>query len=361
MPTASGPVFVVGSMRSGSTLLRLVLDSHPDIAIGAETGFMRGLRAVKDIPNWRAGNRWYERLGWTEPEIDERLREFYGGLFERYAAAQGKPRWGEKTPFHTEHVPEMARVFPDAVFVGIVRHPGAVASSLRKNFHWRFPDGLEYWTRINDALVRSGTELGDRFTLCRYEDLVLEEEPVLRALVGWLGERWDPCMLQHHRVQREKGARGAEGGTRADVPVEPERAVRWADSLDDHDVLALQDTAALAGFFGYAPLDPDVRHRLGPDAETGPCLVTGTDLARRRHEWSDRVTFERRPPAALPDGTVEELAGRLAHAESVIARVRSRRAVRLADAARTIQHGRSLQDLRRAWTLVRGPRRDGTR
>ena len=127
-------------MRSGSTMLRLILDSHPRLAVGAETGFMGALLAAKAIPSWKHGRDWYRRIDWSEEEFDARLRDFYGGMFERYAAAQGKPRWGEKTPFHTEHIEAMAHFFPTSVFVGIVRHPGAVAASLRKNFHYRYPE-----------------------------------------------------------------------------------------------------------------------------------------------------------------------------------------------------------------------------
>ena len=65
------------------------------------------------------------------------------------------------------------------------------------------------------------------------------------------------------------------------------------------------------------------------------------------------------PSTALHQGSAEELAARLAHVEGALARVRSRRAVRVADAMRTVQHGRSLEDVRRAWTLLRGPRYDG--
>lgn len=48
--TQPGPIFIVGSMRSGLTMLRLILDSHPHIAIGPETGFMSGLAGVKKVP-----------------------------------------------------------------------------------------------------------------------------------------------------------------------------------------------------------------------------------------------------------------------------------------------------------------------
>ena len=76
------PIFIVGSMRSGSTMLRLILDSHPRIAIGAETGFMGGLLATRRIPGWKHGAEWFGRIGWTEQELDARLREFYTGMYE---------------------------------------------------------------------------------------------------------------------------------------------------------------------------------------------------------------------------------------------------------------------------------------
>lgn len=359
---APGPVFVVGSMRSGSTLLRLILDSHPHVAIGAETGFMGGLRAAKDIPGWKFGKGWYARLGWTEAEFDARLREFYAGLFQRFAADQGKPRWGEKTPFHTEHIAEMSRIFPDAVFVGLVRHPGAVASSLRVKFHYGFADALGYWSDTNLRLVRAGSDLADRFVLLRYEDLVLEGEPVLRDLLAWLGEPWHPDVLEHHRVQREKGApRAAEGHTITRDPVDADRAVQWARELTDPDRQALDGVTALAGFLGYQPRDPGLRER---PSEGGGWLVDGEELARRRLRWQDRLSFDARPVSTLPAGALldldgEELAARVAHLEGVLARVRSRRAVRVADAMRIVQHGRSLDDVRRAWTLLRSPRYGG--
>lgn len=354
---SAGPVFVVGSMRSGSTLLRLILDSHPHIAIGAETGFMGGLRAAKDIPTWKFGNGWYERLGWTEEEFDARLREFYSGLFQRFAAQQGKPRWGEKTPFHTEHIGEMARIFPDAVFVGLVRHPGAVASSLRAKFHYGFTEALAYWAETNLRLVGAGSELADRLVLLRYEDLVLEGEPVLRDLLAWLDEPWHPDVLEHHRVQREKGApRAAEGRTITRDPVDADRAVQWVRELAEQDLQALDGVAGLAGFLGYQPRHPDLRD---PPSEGTGWLVTGCELARRRTRWQDRLAFDPGSSTALPEGSAEELAARLAHAEGALARVRSRRAVRVADALRSVQHGRSLEDVRRAWTLLRGPRYDG--
>ena len=67
------PIFVVGSMRSGSTLFRLILDAHPRICVSEETGFMGALTATKTIPAWHHGEGWFRRLGWSDEEFDARL------------------------------------------------------------------------------------------------------------------------------------------------------------------------------------------------------------------------------------------------------------------------------------------------
>lgn len=354
------PVFVVGSMRSGSTLLRLMLDSHPRIAVPAETGFMGAVGATKRIPDWRQGEGWYERLGWTEAELDERLREFYGGMFRRYAAEQGKPRWGEKTPFHTSHVDQMARIFPEAVFVGIVRHPGAVASSLHRRFHYGFAEAVTYWSSTNRDLLRSGIALGDRFALCRYEDLVQHGKPVLRALLGFLDEPWAPEVMEHHRVQREKGApRAVEGSTITSEPVDASRADSWAGTIGPGERRELHRVLGLAAFLGYDAVGAGGIRAWSPGSEWG-AVTTGTELRQRHRSWPEDLPLHPVPRPRLLDLSSEELAARLTRAESALARTRSRRAVRVVDAVRKVQHGRSLADLRAAWRVIRdvsaGPR-----
>jgi hypothetical protein len=351
----AGPVFVVGSKRSGSTLLRLVLDSHPNIAIGPETGFMRAVAATKEIPYFRAGRGWYERLGWDEKELDERLREFYDGIFRRSAARQGKARWGEKTPFHISHLRDMATIFPDSSFVGIVRHPGAVARSLQGSFHYTFDEAVAYWTATNAELLRSGVPLGDRFLLCRYEDVVSAPEPVLREVLGFLGEPWSPALLAHHEVQRDRGApRVTDGSTVTRDAIDPTRASRWAQTLDEAELAALRRTHALARFLGYDEVDPvGGTGRLVGAAAPGR-TATGGALAAAWSRLEPLVDVAHAP--SYTDASTEELARRLERSEAALQRVRSRRAVRVADAVRKVQRGRSLSDVRAAWALLRADR-----
>ena len=67
---AGGPVFVVGAMGSGTTLTRLVLDSHPNLAIAQETGLARLLVANEWVPFWKFGGEWYGRLGLQREDLD---------------------------------------------------------------------------------------------------------------------------------------------------------------------------------------------------------------------------------------------------------------------------------------------------
>ncbi|WP_191907878.1 sulfotransferase family protein [Nocardioides cynanchi] len=346
-----GPVFIVGSMRSGSTMLRLILDSHPRIAIGAETGFMGALLANRRIPGWKHGAEWFGRIGWSADELDARLREFYGGMFLRHAQSQGKVRWGDKTPFHTSHIPEMAEVFPDAAFVGIVRHPGAVAASLHRSFHYAFDEAVGYWCDVNRQMLVAAGELGDRFTMCRYEDLVSGSERVLRELMPAIGEEFDDALLRHHEVQRAQGApKLTDGSTSSRDPIDARRAERWADEITPEQLLTLAEAVPIAAALGYT--------------------ATGTGaFPAGAHEWTASGTelaglFAGQP--ALLDGgggtpldldaDPAELARRLVQVEAALARTRGRRAVRLADAARRVQHGRTWADVKAASAMLR---RDG--
>src|SRR5215213_5413115 len=174
-----GPIFIVGAMGSGTTLVRLVLDSHENIAIPRETGFMRGYNAIRFTPFKWYGN-WTRQIGWKRRELDEVMRELYDRLFMRYAERLGKTRWGEKSPLHTWHLGDMARLFPDAQFVGVVRHPAAsVASNVDRFERTGIRTARLHWNRNTHEIVRNAALLGDRFAMIRYEDLVLRPEAVL--------------------------------------------------------------------------------------------------------------------------------------------------------------------------------------
>ena len=298
---AGGPIFVLGSMGSGTTLTRLILDSHDNIAIAQETGFMRGVLADKWIPFWKFGGEWYSRLGWTEDELDREIEAFYTRIFGRFAQRQGKRRWGDKTPYHVWHIEQAARVFPDAVFLGTVRHPGAVTASVSKRFGYAVPRATRHWMRINLEMTHQAAQLGRRFALCRYEDLVLDTEATLRELLDWLGEPWSPNVLEHHRVQRDRGTPAqVEGRTRSDQPISTSQIDAWVGVLDERQRRQVSaTTGALAAFFGYDVADPNLLTPLAASDGQWKKIVTGSELAQRVADAGTGIDFASRPGPTL--------------------------------------------------------------
>ena len=296
-PNTGGPVFIIGSQGSGSTLLRLMLDSHEAIAIPQETGFMRLVQAHRWVPFWRLGNRWHQRLGLSDEALDARLRDFYGGLFADYAASRGKRRWGDKTPFHVWHVDQMASLFPDAVFIGIVRHPFGVVASIMRRFDRGLPRAIRHWCASNTQLLNTGSALAERFAMVRYEDLARSPEQTMRELLEWLGEPWSENVLRHHEIQPRQGApKVVEGRTRTNQPVDPSRTERWRQWLREEDRASVAaETGPLLDFLGYE------RHSttpVRPNAEDGATLLSGVELARRRAAARDVDFTPPEPPRA---------------------------------------------------------------
>ncbi|HEV2061577.1 MAG TPA: sulfotransferase [Solirubrobacteraceae bacterium] len=283
---ADGPIFLVGAMGSGTTLLRLILDSHENIAVPQETGFMRAYDAFKYAPFKASGRNWTKRLGWKESERDELLRELFDTLFMRYAERHGKRRWGEKTPLHTWHVDDMARLFPDARFIGVIRHPSASVSSNMRRFNLHLRRTAVHWARYTAEIARQAAVYGDRFALVRYEDLVLDPEPMLRELLGWLDEPWSDVVLSHHEVQGERRGRArVEGKSRRDEPIDPTRIGKWKEALSEGQQRWLvQRLARRAEFFGYAMDEPAP---VAPLTAAGRPVVYGTELGERIDAFAD--------------------------------------------------------------------------
>jgi hypothetical protein len=274
-----GPIFIIGAMGSGSTLLRLILDSHDNIGIPQETGFMRAYNAHQYIPFKWSGRNWAQRMGWSREELDQELAAFYDRIFRRYAEMHGKSRWGDKTPFHTWHVDDMARVFPEAAFIAIVRHPGGCVGSNVSRWGQTIRHAVTHYGRYNMEISRLAAVHGDRFAVVRYEDLVLRPEPLLRELLDWLGEPWSPSVLEHHAVQSKRGGRRkVEGRSLVDDPIDVSRVSKWTTTMRVRDRAVLRRRLSrLGAFYGYEIDDPVALEPL----REGALLAGGRDLDAR--------------------------------------------------------------------------------
>jgi hypothetical protein len=214
------PVFVVGFPRSGTTLLRVMLDAHPDLSIPPESHFIPSLwsvrrryrqngsfdadRMVRDVMSSTRVQAWEL----SEESVRARLRtltrpDFASvteAIFSAYAESKGKARWGDKTPGYSIELPLLARLFPDARFVHIIRDGRDVALSFKEGIGWNTPIEAiaEVWSRRIQKAHRDGARLGThRYMDVRYEDLVVDPEGVLRTVCDLLDLDFLPEMLAY--------------------------------------------------------------------------------------------------------------------------------------------------------------------
>ncbi len=221
------PIFVVGAPRSGTTLLASMLAGHSRIACGPETQFFNKVsseqlgaaiadrawpeRAVQLVSSLTlAGQAVVTLFGHTEEEVRAFLavREPSAGallesLTELYAHKRGKVRWAEKTPNHLLHLSTLRRLYPHAPIVRIVRDPRDSALSMRQ-LPWASRSALanaHLWAAWFGASQPFFEE--DALTLTvRYEDLVGEPERVLNMVCNFIGETFEPGMLEFTRTAR---------------------------------------------------------------------------------------------------------------------------------------------------------------
>ena len=194
--TSDPPIFLVGCQRSGTTMLRLVLDSHSRISCGPETRFLPDLRRIVDERrDWPR----LARFGFTRADWLRRIGEFFGGVHADYARERGKARWADKTPMYALSMDFIAEVFPDAQFVHLIRDGRDVVVSHRKRFgYFSAVKCVVKWPRYIRAARAFGAALpAGQYHELRYEEAVAEPDKSLRELFEFLGEDWEDGVLEY--------------------------------------------------------------------------------------------------------------------------------------------------------------------
>jgi hypothetical protein len=189
----------------------------------------------------------------------------------------------------------MARLFPEAQFIGMMRHPGGSVGSNMHRFGHPYRRAVNHVERYDREIARQAAAHRERFVIVRYEELVLRPEPLLRELLDWLGERWSDQVLQHHEVQTARGGRlVVEGTNRIDDPIDVSRVAAWHGRMSHvHRRSLAARMGRLAEFFGYDMDDPAVLAALRPD---GGLLIGGADIDARMDAYPDLNLRERAEP-----------------------------------------------------------------
>ena len=309
---ADSPVVILGVSRSGTTLLKQMLDRHPQLAIPTESYFLPQLwdrhgdhpdrEALLDdlerlprISEWGVKRADVEELMPGNPTFADAIQAVY----RAYAHARGKPRFGDKTPSYMQRLEVLERAFPDARYVHLVRDGRDAALSFlamtrKPRFNPARPRGgasfaVQWRREVEGARRFVGGPAAGRYLEIRYERLVSDPEETLREACAFLHLDFEPAMLEYHRDTQADTLR--DHPWLAEPPTPGLR--RWRDQMSPADVEVFEAIAGkLLADLGYerAFRVPSARARcLGHAHRAG--------MAARIAAWDAALALVRRSPA----------------------------------------------------------------
>lgn len=290
--------FVVGVGRSGTTLLRMMLDTHPQLAIPPETHFVNPLIQASGKLRFNASTatkaivhderrRWNDfgiepeellaRMEAVEPfNTTDALRAFY----LLYADKHGKPRWGDKTPDYIRKMKKIQKSLPEARFIHVIRDGRDAGLSQNRRIVKRGKEPVpprEMARRWRKRIVKSRIDAAEveHYLEVRYEDMISDTEGLLRRVCEHIELDYDPAMLTYYeraeeRLQEMAGALPAkkgrperEAGERIEAhalttkPPDPERLQVWKTEFSAEENAEFENAAGyLLDELGYETATP---------------------------------------------------------------------------------------------------------
>ena len=237
------PVFVICTLRSGSTLLRVLLDSHSQIRSPHELH----LRYV----SVHFDQKWSER-SMKELGLDTRAADYllWDRLLHRELTASRKSIIADKTPNNVFIVDRLREAWPDARFIFLLRHPGAIARSRQK---YKGEGADELIIKYVEAL-EAARQTYDGHTV-RYEDLTANPERELRKICDFLGVPYEATMLDYGQFDhgRYKSGLGDWNEKIKSGAIQPPEPPPPLDEIDP----ALREMCAKWGYLDEAKVPVD--------------------------------------------------------------------------------------------------------
>lgn len=215
--------FFIGSARSGTTLIRVIFDSHPEMAIPGESHFIPQLAKLRDLyerPRGFDADMFVKDIAahprfvrWKLPRASVRkavrgARDYPDAirrLYALFAELKGKPRYGDKTPSYCLFVPEIAALFPDARFVHVIRDGRNTALSIMEAPFGpkRLDQAALFWRRRVEPALDALDALGPtRAYAYRHEDLIDDPPGTVKGICEFLELPFDDQMLRYYENRK---------------------------------------------------------------------------------------------------------------------------------------------------------------
>lgn len=212
------PFFIVGSGRSGSTLLRMILSAHSRICIPPETHYILSLSKklpshgrLSDIQIEQAVEIILSSYRWPDFKMeastfrkkaknlnDPELKDILNIVYNEKMDLEDKKRWGDKTPPYINILPYIHELYPSAKFINLIRDGRDVTESFRRTGwygRWLHNSTMEWKQSVLAYNNYKNTVLSDLILNIRYEDLVLDTKETTKKIIEFLGEDFESTML----------------------------------------------------------------------------------------------------------------------------------------------------------------------
>ena len=218
---STAPIFIVGCPRSGTTMLRDLLRSHPHLTFPGESQFIPAFyrqhgdprdqaearRLGAAILEWRWVRRWNLPLEAESFASCRSFQEVLCRLYEAWARQENKPRWGDKTPEYVTDIPLLAKLFPGARIIHIHRDGRDVARSwVRARYT---PQNIYTAAQMWKSWVGAGRQAGaalprEMYLELRYEQLLAQPRETMQRVCEFVGEPFDEAVLRLNPIERNR-------------------------------------------------------------------------------------------------------------------------------------------------------------
>jgi hypothetical protein len=252
------PIIIGGCARSGTTLMRVILDSHPHIYCGPESYLFVSNRIKTKKAREKLSNRFDVSIKDINTFVasSQSLSEFVETFFRHVAETHGKKRWGEKTPTNVKRIDFIFRQFPKAKFIHMIRDGRDNVCSLRHHPSRKIVNGkvipldtnnpiekcIERW--VEDVSL-GRRYLGDpRYFEVRYEDLVLDQRGTMESILEFLGEPWEDTLMNYYKVKgSSRNIEKFPQNIEATRPVYTKAIGRWRSDLTEEEIKLFKEKA----------------------------------------------------------------------------------------------------------------------
>lgn len=257
-------IFIGGMPRSGTTLLRVLLDAHPDIRCGEETRVIPRILGIKQ--QWTKSNIESKRLqaaGITTDVLDAAVSSFILEVIARHG--EPAPRLCNKDPFTLRSAVYLHSIFPNAKYIFMIRDGRAVVHSviIRKVTISGFDltdyrQCMQKWNAAMQAMYNQCRQLGLEYCLpVYYEQLVLHPKPWMEKILKFLDVPWNDSVMHHDQFVNKPGGISLSKLERSTdqviKPINLEALSKWVGHIPEEVIKDMPTIAPMLSVLGYNP------------------------------------------------------------------------------------------------------------